>query len=127
VVAFSSVADPLEDGKTYGMALEAAVFRNLRFAIAGSERSLAYLRDAKGSYEVDFLVQENGRATVLIELTKDRDPRKKLATITDALQKTKARRAIVVHGGLEEKRSGDVWLAPAERFLLAPAEWIGGK
>jgi len=37
-----------------------------------------------------------------------------------------ARRSIIVHGGLEERREGDVWLAPAPEFLLAVPEWLGG-
>jgi hypothetical protein len=62
---------------------------------------------------------------VLVEVTAGKDPRGKVGPVAAAAGDEKARSAIVVHGGLEERREGHVWLAPAPSFLLDPAGWIG--
>jgi predicted AAA+ superfamily ATPase len=126
VVAFSGVADPVEDPAVRGRALEAAVFRHLREHVERTGQALSYARDRRGSGEVDFVVHEGPKVRALVEVTSAKDPTKKLEPVAAAARDWKARRAIVVHGGLEERREGEVWLAPAPSFLLAPSEWIGG-
>ncbi len=126
IAAFSGIAEPLEDAGIRGRAFEAVVYRHLRGAIDGTDLSLSYLRDPRGDVEVDFVVQEGHRPRVLVEVTASKDPGKKVGKLAVAARDEKARRAIVVHGGLEERREGSVWLAPAPSFLLDTPGWIGG-
>jgi len=126
VVAFSGVADPLEDPAVRGRAFEAAVFRHLRECVERTDLALAYARDKRGAAEVDFVVHEGPKVRALVEVTSGKDPTGKLEQVAAAARDLKARRSIIVHGGMEERRKGDVWLAPAPSFLLGAPEWIGG-
>jgi predicted AAA+ superfamily ATPase len=125
-VAFSGLADPLSDPSVRGRAFEAVVFRHLRES-APEGSSVSYVRDAEGRSEVDFIVHEGNRVHVAVEVTSAKDPSKKLDKLRSAGARLKANRSIVVHGGVEQRRDGDVWLAPASSFLLAPTDWIGGR
>ncbi len=126
VVAFSGIAEPLEDFDVRGRALEAVVFRHLRGCVEHTDLALSYARDRRGTAEVDFVVHDGPGVHALVEVTGGKDPRKKLEQVSAASRDLKARRSIVVHGGLEERREGTVWLAPAPSFLLATSDWIGG-
>jgi predicted AAA+ superfamily ATPase len=125
-VAFSGLTDPLSDPSVRGRAFETVVFRHLReSALEGS--SVSYVRDADGRSEVDFVLHEGARVQIALEVTSARDPSKKLERLRSAGARLKANRSIVVHGGIEQRRDGNLWAIPASSFLLAPAEWIGGR
>jgi predicted AAA+ superfamily ATPase len=126
VVAFSGVADPLEDPAVRGRVLEAAVFRHLREHVETTDEALSYSRDRRGLAEVDFVVHRGQKVHALVEVTSGKDPKRKVDRLAATAQRLGARRSIIVHGGLEERREGDVWLAPAPSFLLAVPEWLGG-
>lgn len=123
VVAFAGSADPLGDPGIRGRALEAAVFRHLR--TRSGERSVSYLRDRRGSVEIDFVLSSGRDVEALVEVTGSAAPREKLARLATERARLRARRAVLVHGGREEDRAGPVRLAPAPSFLLAPERWIG--
>jgi predicted AAA+ superfamily ATPase len=91
-----------------------------------TDLALAYARDKRGAAEVDFVVHEGPKVRALVEVTSGKDPTGKLEQVAAAARDLKARRSIIVHGGMEERRKGDVWLAPAPSFLLGAPEWIGG-
>ena len=126
LVAFSGISEPLQDPAVRGRAFEAAVFRHLRGYVSRTDLAISYLRDKRGTAEIDFVVHEGSKVHALVEVTAAKDPRDKVAQVAAAAREFKARRAIVVHGGSEERRAGDVWLAPATSFLLETSEWIGG-
>ncbi len=126
VVAFAGVADPLEDPAVRGRVLEAAVFRHLREYAEGTDEEISYSRDRAGLAEVDFVVHRGAKVEALVEVTAGKDPTRKVERLAAMARRLGARRSIVVHGGLEERRAGEVWLAPAPAFLLAVPEWLGG-
>jgi len=126
VVAFSGLAEPLQDGAVRGRCFEAVVFRHLRENATQRELSVSYIRDADGRSEVDFVLHSGSQIRALIEVTSSKDPQKKVDQLAAIAARLKPHHCIVVHGGLESRKSGDVWLAPAESFLLAPHDWIGG-
>jgi predicted AAA+ superfamily ATPase len=125
IVAFSGVAEPLDDPSVLSRSLEAAVFRHLRSCVDRTHFGISYLRDRQGTYEVDFIIHERAKVRALVEVTVAKDPDKKLETMAKLGHDLKAARSIIVHGGLEERRSGAVWLAPAPAFLLNACDWIG--
>jgi predicted AAA+ superfamily ATPase len=125
IVAFSGVAEPLGDVSVFSRSLEAAVFKHLRGCVDRTHFGISYLRDRRGTYEVDFVVHEGAKVRTLVEVTVSKDPNKKLGTIAKLGHDLKAARSIIVHGGLEERRTGAVWLAPAPAFLLNACDWIG--
>jgi predicted AAA+ superfamily ATPase len=125
VVAFSGVADPLGDPSVLAPSLEATVFRHLRGCVDRTNLGLAYLRDKQGLKEADFVVHEGRRVRALVEVTVAKDPDKKLEQMAKLARDLKAPRSIVVHGGLQERREGAVWFAPAPAFLMNASDWIG--
>lgn len=126
VMAFSGVADPVADPAANARALEAAVFLHLRELAPRSGLSVSYLRDKGGQTEIDFVLHEGPKARALIEVTISQSPRKKIEQLLSTKLVDKKTVRIVVHGGLEERESGTIRLAPAQKFLLDPCRWIGG-
>lgn len=126
VVAFAGTPDPLDDPATRGRALEAAVFRHLREYAGETDAAVSYLRDKRGLNEIDFVMHEGAKVHALVEVTASRGPGDKVEQVARAARDLGARRAIVVHRGVEERRQGDVRLAPAQSFLLDTPEWMGG-
>lgn len=125
VVAFSGVAQPLDDPSVLGRSLEAALFRHLRAAIDRTDLQLAYWRDKQGLDEIDFVVHEGAKVRALVEVTAGKNPDKKIEQMAKLARDLKAARSVVVHGGFQERREGAVWLAPAPAFLLNASDWIG--
>ncbi|GAC1340148.1 MAG: ATP-binding protein [Myxococcales bacterium] len=125
VVAFSGVADPLDDPSIFSRSLEATVFRHLRGTVDASHLGISYLRDAQGLDEIDFVIHEGATVRALVEVTVSKQPDKKLEQMIKLGRDFKAARTIIVHGGVEERKQGPVWFAPAPTFLLDTAEWTG--
>ncbi len=125
VVAFSGVADPLDDPSVLARSLEAAVFRHLRESVESTHLGLAYFRDKQGLGEIDFVVHEGAKVRALVEVTAAKDPNQKVEKVAKLAHRLKAARSIIVHGGLEERRKETVWFAPAPEFLLNTPDWIG--
>lgn len=125
-VAFAGTADPLDDPATRGRALKAAVFLHLRGFANLTGRTLSYLRDRRGTAEVDFVVQEGPEVHALVEVTASKDPAHKVGSVAATAREFRAPMAIVVHGGVEERRRGDVLLAPVASFLHDLSDWLGG-
>lgn len=126
VAAFSGLAEPVQDPLVRGRVFEAAVFLHLRDFATHHGFDISYLRDPGGRSEIDFVVHKGTRVRAAVEVTAAKDPQDKVGPLSAAATSLKASRRIVVHGGLEQRRAGDVWLAPAPSFLLSPNEWIGG-
>jgi predicted AAA+ superfamily ATPase len=90
VVAFSGVADPLDDPSVLARSLEATVFRHLRGSVDRTHVGLAYVRDRQGLNEVDFVVHEGAKVRALVEVTVAKDPHKKLEQMTKLSRDLKA-------------------------------------
>jgi uncharacterized protein len=125
VTAFSALLEPMKDPKVLGQVYEAAVFRHLREAARTQRLQISYWRPRPNSFEIDFVVH-NGSVEALIEVTAAHDPREKMEKLRLASKGLSAKRRVVVYGGRDERREGEIHLAPLDSFLLDPSFWIGG-
>lgn len=124
ITAFSTLAEPLSDSRTLGRVYEAVVYRHLREAAKAAHLNLSYLRPKDGRLEIDFVVSGDS-PQALVEVTSSQDPREKMGKLRSNSGDFGNARRVVVHGGRERRRDGDLWLAPLDEFLLDPAFWIG--
>jgi len=121
IVAFAAVPAPWDDNRTRARTFEAVVFRHLRelaYRIDEERRDkVFYYRDDRG-LEADFVLADG---PVVVEVTSSREPdRAKIASTSEVMQRLKARRGVIVHGGVSAGHSKGVDLLPIHQFLLQP-------
>lgn len=124
VIAFAATSDPLYDPRVRGRIFEAVVFRHLReLARQLPLAQIGYLRHK--DREVDFLLRTD--RTVAIEVTSSsKVPPDKLRRAAAAASAARADDLVVLHGGLEERTTGEgSRLLPLVRFLLDPSIVLG--
>lgn len=127
ITAFAE-SHPLESAAR-GKAFEAVVHRHLREIVqddrVGAGR-LHYLRWGDG-LEVDFVLETESERFAIEVTHSDRPKADKRRTLERAAERAGADRAILIHGGFAEERTGDVAFLPLPRFLADPWPALTGR
>jgi hypothetical protein len=121
--AFSPLPDPDDDPIVRGQVFEGVVFRNLREV--ASEQPGSSLTFSRGDSEGDFVLDTEDGA-VLVEVTSARTGKGKVSKLKSLREQIGADRAILVHGGIDVRRDGEVTLVPLPLFLEDPSTVLRG-
>jgi predicted AAA+ superfamily ATPase len=119
IAAFSDSPRPEVDERVTAQVFEAVVFRHLRQAAQATTASIHYFRE-KDDLEADF-VYEDARGPVAIEVTASSRPRtEKQTRLQEAGRRLRARKCLLVYGGLVREQRQEIDLVPLQDFLFDP-------
>jgi predicted AAA+ superfamily ATPase len=122
VLAFAAQA--ADDAQVQGRVFETVVYRHLR-SLADDGVKVAYFR-ADDRYEIDFVVSLNG-AWIGVEVTSAKaiDDRK-IAKLIAAGARMRAKRLVLIYGGLVDEERQGIKIVPLHRFLTNPGRALEG-